>query len=355
MESVPSLLSLMSPSAAAAAAGELLGPDEVHRLNEAARKFAQGIRFSLRTDNLPPLNVDPALETSTVGDASTHSTSEEESSMFSGGSYKSEALRLRVKVTALEEEVVELRKRQHASGRTLHPEAVEQFQRHVAQLQQAHRLETELHQRELQAERQKAAVLIRAAEAKATDGAEKVAELHGKCDRRAAQHALDLAALAEARQVSARREQEARDASTKVLLLEQRIDFVCRDREARLAERDAAHRREVEHVAERYRRMLRDLRRAHAQLQRQYAADLRDNNSSSSSSSSSRGSSSNNNNNSSNNISERFERNSAHQPTLTKAASFSGVVCRFGPCLLPSVVFGAGWSSLSPLTVPATS
>ena len=80
----------------------ILDPDEVRRLNEAARQFAAGINFSLKTDDLAPLN---ASGISTAAADLSNSTSEDSSMFSSKTDYKSEALRLRVKVTALEEEV----------------------------------------------------------------------------------------------------------------------------------------------------------------------------------------------------------------------------------------------------------
>ena len=249
----------------------LLDPDEVRRLNQAAKEFAAGINFSIKTDNLPPLTGDTALDNSEI-DVS-NSTSDD--SLFSSKSktdYKSEALRLRVKVTALEEEVYEL---QAILARNATP-ANEYLQKHVEQVRQTHLLQVELERQRCANEQQQALQAVLTAEERAAEATSKLADLQARFDRMVQDQALSQKEFAQQRAEASAALEQVRAANAKIELLEQRVDFVSRDRQERLAERDKQHDRDLDHVVARYSKMLGDLKKTHTQLQQQYIAATQD-------------------------------------------------------------------------------
>ena len=259
---------------------EVLGQEDITQLQEEARKFAAGIRFATATENLTPLNI----ETSIVDE----SNSSSDDSILSNGrtDYKSEALRLRVRVTTLEEEVLEL---QAALGQAAHQPSQEHFEKHLAEVSRRHELELEVQARDFAAERQRSQLLVHAAETKAADCAARLLEAQSKWNQQADDQAQLLQRvekmrdsyeqqLSDLRQQLAQQEKCARDAQSKALLLQQRVDFVSSDRQQRLEESKKRHDQEVENIVAKYSKMLLDLKRAHTALQRLYEQDTNNEN-----------------------------------------------------------------------------
>ena len=240
-----------------------LDEHEVDRLNEAARQFAAGIRFSTTTDNLAPLTPAPALVDPTNDDGiSTASTSDDSiaSLLSNKADFRSEALQLRVKVTTLEAENEELRV---ALALSQQQPSAETMQQHLNLIHDQYRQQFDAYQLELQRAHQKAneaAIALSQAHSRLVHNDRANSSFHELMSQRDEQLQLLTRDVAEkARQISG---------------LEERIHQMSECHIQILANRDTCHRREIDEVVTRYSKMLTDMQRTHAQLQQQYAADV---------------------------------------------------------------------------------
>ena len=111
------------------------------------------------------------------------------------------------------------------------PAANAHLQQHIQHQDETHRLELELLRREVVAEREKAALMVRTAEEKANESTARLDAFRAKFERAQQDHDLDRRALNEARTEAARHEKAMSQAEARCMLLEQRVEFVSRDRQ----------------------------------------------------------------------------------------------------------------------------
>lgn len=250
----------------------LLNEAEVSELQRAAKEFAAGIKFSIQTDDLQPLNTDVNFEASYLEDSQSTEISSG-TSISTKTNYKSEALRLRIQVTTLEDELVRV-KALMAKRRPYTHNLAQQLN----QINQTHRLQVECLNEQIENIHRKSQACIKHEENKTTEtttllleerlktaeALQKNTALLEQLNNMQSQRIVDLT---NHKRELAKKDAAARDAQSRVQLLTQQIKFLETNRQERLQELQIENQRNLEKQKKVYLKKFEKMKQVLVQIQ----------------------------------------------------------------------------------------